>query len=113
MCGICLADELQPVNPLPPVNRNFGGHCSMSGVIFPPALKTLLSIGGWNESSQMASSSSSRSTFVQSVVQYLRKYGFDGLDVDWECPTMRGGRPEDKRNFVLLLQVSCLRSPSD
>ncbi|GFX11494.1 DDE_3 domain-containing protein [Trichonephila clavipes] len=25
MCGICLADELQPVNPLPPVYRNFGG----------------------------------------------------------------------------------------
>ncbi|GFW56424.1 transposable element Tcb1 transposase [Trichonephila clavipes] len=35
MCGICLADELQPVNPLPPVYRNFGGHCLMSGVIFP------------------------------------------------------------------------------
>ncbi|GIY21316.1 probable chitinase 2 [Caerostris darwini] len=73
-----------------------------------PALMTLLSIGGWNEGSQkysqMASSSSSRSTFVQSVVQYLRKYGFDGLDMDWEYPTMRGGRPEDKRNFVLLLQ---------
>ncbi|GFX45359.1 transposable element Tcb1 transposase [Trichonephila clavipes] len=32
---ICLADELQPVNPLSPVYRNFGGHCLMSGVIFP------------------------------------------------------------------------------
>ncbi|GFW53233.1 c-factor [Trichonephila clavipes] len=30
MCGVCLADELQPVNPLPPVYRNFGGHCLMS-----------------------------------------------------------------------------------
>ncbi|GFT06173.1 transposable element Tcb1 transposase [Trichonephila clavipes] len=30
-----LVDELQPVNPLPPVYRNFGGHCFMSGVIFP------------------------------------------------------------------------------
>ncbi|GFY09705.1 transposable element Tcb1 transposase [Trichonephila clavipes] len=30
----CLADELQPVNPLPPIYRNFGGHCLMSGVIF-------------------------------------------------------------------------------
>ncbi|GFT63111.1 uncharacterized protein TNCV_1801751 [Trichonephila clavipes] len=26
--------ELQPVNPLSPVYRNFGGHCLMSGVIF-------------------------------------------------------------------------------
>ncbi|GFU14985.1 transposable element Tcb1 transposase [Trichonephila clavipes] len=35
LCGICLADELQLVNPLPHANRNFGGHCLMSGVIFP------------------------------------------------------------------------------
>ncbi|GFY35236.1 DDE_3 domain-containing protein [Trichonephila clavipes] len=35
ICGICLADELQPINPLPPVYQNFGGHCLMSGVIFP------------------------------------------------------------------------------
>ncbi|PRD22012.1 UNVERIFIED_CONTAM: hypothetical protein NCL1_50244 [Trichonephila clavipes] len=26
MCGIWLTDELQPVNPLPPVYWNFGGH---------------------------------------------------------------------------------------
>ncbi|GFT30597.1 transposable element Tcb1 transposase [Trichonephila clavipes] len=32
---ICLTDELQPINPLPPVYRNFGGHCLMSGVVFP------------------------------------------------------------------------------
>ncbi|GFU92640.1 transposable element Tcb1 transposase [Trichonephila clavipes] len=32
---VCLANELQPVNPLPPVYRNFGGHFFMSGVIFP------------------------------------------------------------------------------
>ncbi|GBO04715.1 hypothetical protein AVEN_58484-1 [Araneus ventricosus] len=30
-----LGRELQPVNPLPPVYRNFGGNCLMSGVIFP------------------------------------------------------------------------------
>ncbi|GFT89977.1 hypothetical protein TNCV_4592781 [Trichonephila clavipes] len=34
MCGICLAEELQPVNSLPPVYWNFGGHCLMSDVIF-------------------------------------------------------------------------------
>ncbi|GFV56194.1 transposable element Tcb1 transposase [Trichonephila clavipes] len=32
---VCLADELQPTNPLPSVYRNFGGHCLNSGVIFP------------------------------------------------------------------------------
>ncbi|GFU14191.1 DDE_3 domain-containing protein [Trichonephila clavipes] len=34
-CGICLADELHPVNFLSPVYRNFGGNCLMSGVQFP------------------------------------------------------------------------------
>ncbi|GFV22752.1 transposable element Tcb1 transposase [Trichonephila clavipes] len=29
-----LREELKPVNPLPPVYRNLGGHCLMSGVIF-------------------------------------------------------------------------------
>ncbi|GFU86854.1 transposable element Tcb2 transposase [Trichonephila clavipes] len=27
--------EFQPVNSLPPIYRNFRGHCLMSGVIFP------------------------------------------------------------------------------
>ncbi|GFX32711.1 hypothetical protein TNCV_888491 [Trichonephila clavipes] len=36
MCGICLAEELQPVNPLPPVYRNFGGdeaHFWLNGYV--------------------------------------------------------------------------------
>ncbi|GFU88171.1 hypothetical protein TNCV_845641 [Trichonephila clavipes] len=35
MSGICLAYELPPVNPPPPVYWNFGEHCLMSVVIFP------------------------------------------------------------------------------
>ncbi|GFW90404.1 hypothetical protein TNCV_3509511 [Trichonephila clavipes] len=40
MCGICLTDELQNVNSLPPVYRNVGGHCLKIGVIFPKACNT-------------------------------------------------------------------------
>lgn len=99
-------------------------------------LKTLVAIGGWNEGSikysNMASNSESRAIFVKSVLEFLDRYGFDGLDMDWgkfslsssfldfatraallisvsisisvEYPASRGGKPEDKRNFVTLLR---------
>lgn len=73
-----------------------------------PLLTTILAIGGWNEGSQkyskMAASAESRKTFVQSCVDFVLKYGFDGLDLDWEYPAQRGGKPEDKANFVQLLR---------
>ncbi|GIY64864.1 probable chitinase 2 [Caerostris extrusa] len=73
-----------------------------------PELKTIVAIGGWNEGStrysNMAASSSSRKIFVDSVVEFVRKHNFDGLDMDWEYPATRGGKPEDKQNFVALLR---------
>nr|BET14063.1 chitinase [Chiromantes haematocheir] len=71
-------------------------------------LVTLLAVGGWNEGSEkysaMAADASSRATFVNSAIDLLKAHDFDGLDLDWEYPTQRGGAPEDKANFVLLLQ---------
>ena len=32
-------------------------------------------------------------------------YKFDGLDLDWEYPTKREGKPYDRENFVLLVKV--------
>jgi len=53
-------------------------------------LKVLISVGGWNFPShfysRMVANATSRSVFVDSVVAYLEKYNFDGLDIDWEYP---------------------------
>lgn len=66
-------------------------------------------MGGWNAGSgafsSMVASTESRLLFVNSAIDFLRKYDFDGLDLDWEYPTRRGGRPEDRENFAKLVKV--------
>lgn len=73
-----------------------------------PHLKVTLAIGGWNEGSakysEMAKDSKARASFANSARKFLQKYNFDGLDLDWEYPGKRGGAPEDKENFILLIQ---------
>lgn len=73
-----------------------------------PHLKVSLAIGGWNEGStnysEMAADANRRSKFVASVVDFIKKYNFDGLDLDWEFPGKRGGSANDKLNFLLLVK---------
>ncbi|XP_053688298.1 acidic mammalian chitinase-like [Sabethes cyaneus] len=72
-----------------------------------PSVKLLLAVGGWNEGStsysNMVASSVTRNAFIQSVVYLLKTYNFDGFDIDWEYPTLRGGIPDDRVNFITLL----------
>ena len=78
-----------------------------------PHLKTLIAVGGWVWSrnfSDAALTAESRARFADSGVAFIRQHGFDGIDVDWEFPVAGGmadnvRRPEDKRNFTLLLQA--------
>jgi chitinase len=72
------------------------------------ALKTMLALGGWNDSitpdkkySVLVSSPARIANFVANVVPLLKQYNFDGLDVDWEYPA----DDADKKGYVALLQA--------
>ncbi|GMP35612.1 hypothetical protein CsSME_00007987 [Camellia sinensis var. sinensis] len=64
-------------------------------------------IGGGNSNSStfsnMASSHDTRAAFIKSAIDVARKYGFDGLDLDWEFPQ----NPQDMTRFSMLFYEWC------
>jgi chitinase len=67
-------------------------------------VKVLISIGGGDgiqgpRFNQMAASETSRQAFVKNVHDFLVKFGYDGVDIDWEVPN-----PPDRANCTTLMQ---------
>ena len=79
-----------------------------------PRLKVSIAIGGWVDSegdkySRMVNNQTSRTKFIESVVQFINKHKFDGLDLDWEYPKCwqadcQAGPFSDKINFAKLVR---------
>ncbi|XP_008556590.3 chitotriosidase-1-like [Microplitis demolitor] len=98
---------LDPWNDLPNGLDGFGRFNALRKK--SPSIKTLVAIGGWNEGSlkysKMASNQKSRERFADRAVAFVKKWGFDGFDLDWEYPNQRGGSAKDVKNFVELVKV--------
>lgn len=77
-----------------------------------PHLKLDLSVGGWTLSEgfpYMARDTQRRKVFVDSVVHFLQRFDFDGIDIDWEYPGSDGAvpgadRPDDGVYYTLLMK---------
>lgn len=78
-----------------------------------PQLQILISIGGWSWSENFSDAvltDTARRAFAHSAVDIIRRFGLDGVDIDWEYPGRPGEdgnvyRPEDKQNFTLMFQA--------
>ncbi|XP_065368948.1 probable chitinase 10 [Calliphora vicina] len=74
-----------------------------------PSLKTLLSVGGWNEGSTnfsiVAADPLKREKFRNSAIDFLQRHNFNGLDIDWEYPNQRHKlENNDRENFIMWLK---------
>ena len=78
-----------------------------------PSLKVILSLGGWGgceTCSDVFSSDSGRQEFSKSVIKMTDYFKTDGLDLDWEFPSLAGYpnhpfRAADMQNFILLVRA--------
>ncbi|KAI8890392.1 carbohydrate-binding module family 5 protein [Backusella circina FSU 941] len=81
--------------------------------------KVAVSVGGWSGGktfSPMAASATGRAAFIQWNINFIKKYGTSGVDLDWEYPTSAGAgcnqhSANDITNYLQLLKE--LRSSLD
>lgn len=64
--------------------------------------KVLIALGGWGQSdgfSPMAANSTTRASFIQNIIEFCQRNGYDGMDIDWEFPA----NVTDRNNLTLLV----------
>lgn len=69
-----------------------------------------ISVGGYaigaGPFAKLAATQHGRETFIDSACTFMEKYGFKGMDLDWEFPTATttGGTAADTANMVSLVK---------
>lgn len=68
----------------------------------------MLAVGGWNHGpspfQQTVVDAGRRQKFIDSSIALLEKWGFNGLDIDWEYQDAVGGTEEQLKGFSQLLR---------
>jgi chitinase len=77
-------------------------------------VRVTVAIGGWNDSagdkySRLVRDAAARARFIKNVVAFIEKYGFEGLDLDWEYPVCwqvdcNKGMADEKEYFALFVE---------
>ncbi|CAG2057686.1 unnamed protein product, partial [Timema podura] len=103
---------IKPFDPWADIDNNFYQRITGTGRPGAGAVNVLLALGGWTDSSgdkysRLVSNGSARRKFVTSVVAYLRRHNFRGLQLDWTYPkcwqsNCGKGPSSDKPNFTKL-----------
>lgn len=81
-----------------------------------PDAEIWVSIGGWTFNddgiyqsvfSDIAKDTSVAREFIGNLMEFLDKFGFDGVDLDWEYPGAddRGGSEADVENYPILMSL--------
>ncbi|XP_033229582.1 acidic mammalian chitinase-like [Belonocnema kinseyi] len=76
-----------------------------------PKLKTIISMQvEYDESTNnndfiILTDPNLRENLVNNIIKFVKKYGFNGIDIDYSEPPSRSGHPSEKKNFVLLLKT--------
>ncbi|KAM7354055.1 chitinase 10 [Cochliomyia hominivorax] len=93
------------------IDNNF--YTRVSG-LKSKGVKVSLALGGWNDSlgdkySRLVRSPQARARFIKHALEFLEKYGFEGLDLDWEYPVCwqtdcNKGMPDEKEGFTALVR---------
>ncbi|XP_059477192.1 probable chitinase 2 [Neocloeon triangulifer] len=104
--GLDSSDQVGSLDPWADLEEGggLGGYAKFVALkTINPAFKPMLALGGWANSAAhyaaIAANATRRANLATNVVAYLKKYGFEGVEIDWLYPITAN----DKTNFPLLL----------